>query len=209
VPQISDERIFRLVGQVTTGVPVHPRRPVAGAPMLPRPRTTSVPANQPDSQPGTRAEAAATGGPTARAWHLPDHPEVNALVRARLAAQPDRSVREATRQVNLWEFYERVLSATMPLDDPEQSLARTRRLVILGEIIARWPALQRFLHRRTGERTGLQLLAAAAADDEAWPGVAHTVLGGRGTHDDALHALRQLLCDHDGPGVADLAADLL
>ena len=133
---------------------------------------------------------------------------MQALVRERLAAQPDRSIREATRQLNLWEFYERVLADIEPLP-ADEALARTRHLVILAEIVTRWPALQRFLHRSYGTRTGLQLIAAAADDDGAWPGVANEILGGRGSYDDALGTLRDLLRRYDGPAVADLALHLL
>ena len=79
-----------------------------------------------------------------------------------------------------------------------EALARTRHLVILAEIVTRWPALQRFLHRSHGTRTGLQLIADAADDDEAWPAVAHEILGGRGLYDDALATLRDLLRRYDG-----------
>ena len=130
-------------------------------------------------------------------------------MRERLAAQPDRSIREATRQLHLWEFYERVLAATALADDKPLARARSQQLVILAEVVARWPALQRFLHRRVSTRTGLQMLAAAAACDDEWPGVAHSVLSGRDSSDEALSALRQVLRDHDGVAVADLAAHLL
>jgi hypothetical protein len=130
-------------------------------------------------------------------------------MRTRLAAQPDRSIREATRQLHLWEFYERILAATAPIDDEALARARSQHLVILAEVVARWPALQRFLHRRVNARTGLQILGAAAGCDDDWPSVAHAVLSGRDSSDEALAALRQVLRDHDGVAVADLAALLL
>jgi KAP family P-loop domain len=181
VPQVSDEEMVRVVGQIT-GVPAGP-----AAASGPR-------------RPGLES----SGG-----WRLPPDADINALVQRRLAAQPDRSIREATRQLNVWEFYERVLAATDPMDDPGAVRKRSETLVILAEVITRWPALQRFLHRRTDSRTGLQLLAAAAADDNEWRHTARTVFAGRDIADEALPTLRQLLRDHDGMAVADLASQLL
>lgn len=182
VPQISDSEIFRIVGSIAG----------AGHPDIPQQRTGDVTVGVGES------------------WRLPRHPSIEELVRERLAAQPDRSVREAMRQMNLWEFYERVLDLTSGSEvTDEDRLARSRQLVILAEIVTRWPALQRFLHRRWNGHTGLQLIAAAAEDDESWPVVARNVLGGRGAYDDALGALRDLLCRYDGRAVADLAAKLL
>ena len=182
VPQVSDQEMFRIIDQIA-GVATAVRR-------VPRQRTDDLTVSV-----GT-------------AWRLPSDPSVHALVRERLSAQPDRSIREATRQLNLWEFYERVLASTEPLP-ADESLERTRHLVILAEIVTRWPALQRFLHRSCGTRTGLQLIADAATDEAAWPAVAHEVLGGRGSYDDALATLRDLLRRYDGPAVADLATHLL
>jgi hypothetical protein len=67
--------------------------------------------------------------------------------------------------------------------------------------------LQRLLHRRLKDQTGLQILAAAAADDEAWPRAVDLVVGGG--QEEAVGTLRQLLRDHDGRGVAALATHLL
>jgi hypothetical protein len=182
VPQVSDQEMFRIIDQIA-GVGTAVRR-------VPRQRTDDLTVS------------------VGSAWHLPSDPAVHALVRERLSAQPDRSIREATRQLNVWEFYERVLASTEPLP-PDETQQRSRHLVILAEIVTRWPALQRFLHRSCGDRTGLQLIADAAGDEAAWPNVAHEVLGGRGTYDDALATLRDLLRRYDGPAVADLATRLL
>jgi hypothetical protein len=185
VPQVSDSEMFRIVDQIA-GVSEEPAR-------IPRQRSDDE-------------------APAGAAWRLPRHPSIQALVRERLSAQPDRSIREAMRQLNLWEFYERVLALTDPTPSPELGLERSRNLVILAEIVTRWPALQRFLHRSYGdhgEQTGLQRIAAGADDDERWPGVAHEVLGGRGGYDEALDTLRDLLRRYDGRGVADLATQLL
>ena len=180
VPQIPEEEVFRMIDQIS-GVQTPP----------------------PVQQPVVR-EFNLTGG----MWAQPA-PHLQALMRTRLAAQPDRSIREATRQLHLWEFYERVVTAAAPLDDDGQSRLRSEHLVILAEVVARWPALQRFLHRRVSTRTGLQLLAAAAASDDEWPRVADTVLSARDSSAEALAALRQVLRNHDGVAMADLAALLL
>lgn len=181
VPQVSDEEMFRVVDRIT-GVRTPPQS--SPVPTVVRPR--------------------GEGG-----WRLQPDEKIGELIRRRLSSQRDRSIREATRQLNLWEFYERVLALVEPLDDPDLARARSERVVILAEIVARWPALQRFLHRRFGSRTGLQLLAEAAWDDDEWPQVAHAVLSGRDVPEQALAPLRDLLRDHDGVGVADLAARLL
>ncbi len=102
-----------------------------------------------------------------------------------------------------------MLAVTAPLEDPVLARTRSERLIILAEVITRWPALQRFLHRRTSSRTGLQVLAAAAADDNEWLPAARAVFPGHKTPDEALAPLRLLLRDHDGAGVADLAIRLL
>lgn len=140
-------------------------------------------------------------------WQRPWHPELRALIRQRLTAQPDRSLRDATRLLNAWLFYERVLATSEPIRDESLARARSRHLIVLAEIVTRWPSLQRFLHRRTGSRTGLQLLAAAAGGPE-WPTAAREVLAGCRVPEAALTALEHLLRDHDGGAVADLAARL-
>ena len=85
---------------------------------------------------------------------------------------------------------------------------RSERLVILAEVVTRWPALQRFLHRWSGPHTGLQLLAAAAPADHEGRRAARNVFGDHATADDALTTHRQLVCDHDGIAMADLAAQI-
>ncbi|HEX6683098.1 MAG TPA: P-loop NTPase fold protein [Candidatus Limnocylindrales bacterium] len=179
VPQISDEEMFRIVDQIAG---IH----------TPNPASPTIPAQ--------------TGG---GGWLLQRDPQVQAMVRARLTAQPDRSIREATRQLNLWEFYERILTITTPLQDDGPRRERSQHLVVLAEIVTRWPALQRFLHRRHGTRTGLQLLAAAAANDDEWSEAATLVFAGHAHAGPALASLRRLLLDHHGVDVAALGARLL
>ena len=179
VPQIPDEDMLTMLDQIS-GVEAPPAPPT----MVRKVTTTGVRRAQP-------------------------HPRLQQLMRARLAAQPYRSMREATRRAHLWDLYERVLAVTAPIDDEALALSRSEQLVLVAEVVARWPALQRFLHRRFGNRTGLQVLAAAAHRDERWPGAAKAVLAGGNTSDEALTALREILRDHDGVAVANLAARLL
>jgi hypothetical protein len=103
-------------------------------------------------------------------------------------------------------------------------VARACHLVILAEIVTRWPALQRLHHSIDGKR-GLQILAEAASDDARWQAALTTVglsspkeekdedeeKEGQppATHDQALSNLRTLLKEYDGCAVADLAAQLL
>jgi hypothetical protein len=134
------------------------------------------------------------------------HPEVRDLLVRRLSAQPQRSIREAKRMINLWQFYERILEAMAPTSQPELMVIRARRLLILAEIITRWPALQGRLHRYVEGQRGLQLLAMAADSDEAWADALDRL---RLPETQATHNLRILLRDNDGSAVADLAAFLI
>jgi hypothetical protein len=179
VPQIPDTEIFRIVDLIT-GVPPSPEPPAT---------ITPPPAG-------------------AVSWKPQHDPQIQALVHSRLAARPDRSIREATRQLNLWDFYERVLAATQPCGDMASARTRSQHLIILAEIVTRWPALQRFLHRRHSANTGLRTLALAAGGPE-WEETVETVLTGHGTSDETIAALRQILRDHEGAAVADLAIQVL
>jgi hypothetical protein len=201
VPQVSDAEMVRVVDQAL-GLAVHPTGDGSGA---------GDPAgDEPAAAEPGAATAPAEAGPSRDAREALDDPTVRALLRQRLAAQPEPSIRDALRHLNVWDFYERVLCRTRPLDDPDAIVLRSRRLVILAEIVTRWPALQRCLHRPAGDGgTGLQALAAAVGDDLAWSAVAEEVFAGRGTEVEGLSGLRLLLRDHDGPAVADLAAQVL
>ena len=160
-------------------------------------------------RPGRRRPGLAEDSRTRRRLASRPDPEIITLVQSRLAAQPDRSIREATRQLNVWEYYERVLAATAPLEDP----ALTREA--FGDAhhpgrghhpLAGTAALPAPTHQFP---YGTSVAAAAAADDNRWPPVARAVFPGHKTPDDALAALRQLLRDHNGAEVANLATRLL
>lgn len=139
---------------------------------------------------------------------MEQHPAIQERLIERIAAQPGRSIREAKRLINVWQLYERLVSSATPLD-PAAALVRARRLVVVAEIVTRWPALQPALHRRSGERTGLQSLADQAGDDNGWrQAVAER---GMDTPEQApgVANLRDLLRRYQGSAVADLAAYLL
>jgi hypothetical protein len=201
VPQVSDVDIMEFIDRMASAAP---------GPALSGLTSESAPGP-------ARAERAQSD--TATAWLAVQHSRVRELIAERFSAQPDRSVREAMRQLNLCQFYERVLAALAdgPADatsDATSEVAsdeidRSRHLIILAEIISRWPSLQRHLHRRRGERTGLQTLASAADDDRAWAAAAPDVVPEKTAHKHALAALRELLIAYEGREVASLAARLL
>jgi hypothetical protein len=183
VPQVSDADIMGFIDRLATTAPAAPAAPAEHPPPSPPP----------------------AGGGTA--WLAVQHPRVRELIAERFADQPDRSVREAMRQLNLCQFYERVL-AVLAVEAADE-VGRSRHLVVLAEIISRWPSLQRHLHRRRGDRTGLQLLADAADDGPAWSVAVDAVVPDLVTYEHAATALRALLVRYEGREVAALAARLL
>ncbi|WP_460365566.1 hypothetical protein, partial [Actinocorallia lasiicapitis] len=140
---------------------------------------------------------------------LEQHPRVNGLIMERLLAMPERSIRESKRMLNTWQLYERVLSGTRPLSRPADAVDRACHLVIVAEIVTRWPALQRLLHRRVDGRRSLELLAEAAADDERWEQALELTGLAVPAHAVAVRGLRRLLVEHDGVAVAELARQVL
>jgi len=134
-------------------------------------------------------------------------PRVRALLAERLLAQPSRSVRETKRLVTVWQFHVRLLTLARPLG-PAAAEERARHLVLLAEVITRWPALQRQLDRRVAGRHGLALLVDAAPDDVAWARALSTLDLDRPEHAAAARNLRALLSSYDLAPVAELAAEL-
>ena len=118
------------------------------------------------------------------------HADVREHLRRRLKAQPEQSVREEKRLLNLWQFYLRVLASA----DVEQAC----HLVIVAEIAVRWPA---YLHRLRG---GWLDLADAVDDDVRW-GATIAKLGYSYGDRTAAANLRALLQDCDAHAVAELA----
>jgi type I restriction enzyme M protein len=134
-------------------------------------------------------------------------PTVRGRLRERLAAQPDRSVREAKRLLTIWQFYVRLFQRTYPLPEPD-SLRRAQDLVLVAEIIARWPAhlhvLRRpFPDRQIPPRPALHALVETAHDDHDWA----TTLAylAPALADPAINTeLRALLRDYNGQHIASL-----
>ncbi|MEU0886076.1 P-loop NTPase fold protein [Lentzea sp. NPDC005914] len=118
------------------------------------------------------------------------HPAVREHLRHRLRAQPEQSVREEKRLLNVWQFYLRVFYTL----DVEQAC----HLVAVAEIAVRWPA---YLHRLRG---GWQNLADAVDDDVRW-GAAIARLEFAYSDRKAAANLRELLRDCDAQAVAGLA----
>ncbi|MGW6933171.1 P-loop NTPase fold protein [Lentzea sp. NPDC054927] len=121
------------------------------------------------------------------------HAEVREHLRRRLRSQPEQSVREEKRLLNVWQFYLRVLGSS----DVEQAC----QLVAVAEISVRWPA---YLHRLRG---GWQELADAVGDDVQW-GATIAKLGFAYSDRKAVANLRALLRDCDAQAVAGLADQL-
>jgi WD40 repeat protein len=140
---------------------------------------------------------------------LEQHPKMRQLMRDRLGAQPNRSIREAKRLLNVWQLYERVLARVEPLEDPTQAIARASSVMILAEIVTRWPALQHHLHRHAdGSVNALQLLAAAADNDRQWRAVVDRLQVDRASQARALTGLRDLLIGHESAEISRLAGVL-
>jgi WD40 repeat protein len=140
---------------------------------------------------------------------LERQPKIVALIRQRLADQPERSAREAKRLLNVWQLYQRVLDLDAPLSHDDAIIERACHLVILAEIVTRWPALQRRLHQSLDGRRGLQILATACDEDSKWAD-ALTVTGlSAAEYSRAVENLRSLLRSYEGRAVADLAARVL
>jgi KAP family P-loop domain len=223
VPHIPDESVEHFVAAVLN-VPETELQAAATASSTTaaapaRPADPIVPPSPAQAVPAAVQQRRARTGPVER------QPEVLDIIRRRLAAQPQRSAREAKRLLNVWQLYYRLLDRTAPLWDDDALVVRACHLVILAEIVTRWPALQRRLHHAIDGKRGLQILAEAASDDARWQ-AALTTVGLNSpeeetneeeekeerppsTHEQALSNLRTLLKEYDGCAVADLAAQLL
>ena len=219
VPTVSADGVRRFVAEVTgrssgrppvpsapllspgSRAPAQPPSPVPSAPPVARPPAAIQPRVSPSALPVTRTKIIP--------WRtLEDHPEISDLIVERLIGQHEPTIRESKRLLNVWQLYERVLSAVEPLP-PSADLHRAQLLVLVAEIVTRWPALQRSLHRRVAGRSGLQNLAGAVDDDERWRQAVESLRLGASEHERALVNLRGLLQRYDGRAVADLASLVL
>jgi hypothetical protein len=134
--------------------------------------------------------------------------EHNATVRERmverLREQPQLSVRETKRLLTIWQYFIRVLIRIDPPEPPLEELAC--HLVVVAEIIARWPAAQRGLQRRVNGEHGLVLLAKAVDDDREWVIALRRLDLSGASHKDCTERLRELLMRYGAHDVAGLAA---
>jgi len=141
---------------------------------------------------------------------LERQPEIVALLRKRLMAQPDRSAREAKRLLNVWQLYQRVLDLVAPLSRDEAVIERACHLVILAEIVTRWPAMQPRLNQSWNGHRGLQILAVACGDDRKWKQALKKIGLDAPVYSSAVTNLQTLLQQYEGAtAVADLAARVL
>ena len=150
------------------------------------------------------------GKEQSRTGSLERQHEIVDLIRQRLTAQPDRSAREAKRLLNVWQLYQRVLDLVAPLSHDEAVIERACHLVILAEIVTRWPAMQPRLNKSWDGQRGLQLLAAARGDDSKWRQALKRIGLDAPDYSSAVVNLRALLRQYEGAMVvADLAARVL
>lgn len=224
LPRVSESAVDAFIASVTStsGSAATPRGSTARevVPQIDPPRSQaartadSIPAphGAPIPRPESRQESGndiGTIGTPVRVipWRsLERHPSISSLLRQRLASQPEPSIREAKRLINVWQFLERRYSVMEPLNDVTAVLDRAQRLIILAEIVTRWPAIHRNLHRLVDGRTGLEILASSAADDAQWSEAVVQVGIDNNRHARALQALRGLLVEYWGSEVASLAA---
>ncbi|MEV0135670.1 P-loop NTPase fold protein [Dactylosporangium sp. NPDC050688] len=130
------------------------------------------------------------------------------LLAVRLRARPDCSLRELKRMLTVWQYYVRVAAASDIVDSPPQETAG--HLLILAEIVTRWPSLQARLHCFVEGDRALQLLAkAATTSKDGWDAHLAALRLNDPRDAPACKKLRALLRDHDGVEVAALAAKLM
>ncbi|WP_410587203.1 P-loop NTPase fold protein [Amycolatopsis sp. lyj-23] len=132
---------------------------------------------------------------------------VRERVLQRLREQPESSVREMKRILTTWQFYVRVLIRVRALDTAQLS-EDARTLVVLAEILTRWPAAQRGLHRRVEGKHGIQILVDALEDDWEWTRALRQLDLHSNAHLKCTDGLRDLLRRYDGDRLAALAAEL-
>jgi len=170
--------------------------------------TVATPASRTAAVYGSAATAVPSDSGDPLTHALERHPDVRERLRDRLTVQPERSAREAKRMLTIWQFYVRLFQRIEPLSGIS-AVDRARNLVLVAEIISRWPAQQSALRRpiapdtRKSPQRGLQLLADAVSDDLAW-GRTLSRLALEGTA--VAVDLRQMLLDYDGARIADLYA---
>ncbi|HEY0638328.1 MAG TPA: P-loop NTPase fold protein [Pseudonocardiaceae bacterium] len=134
-------------------------------------------------------------------------PEVRRRLVDRLSDRTGLSGRETKRLLTTWQFLVRVAELVEPLSGPD-AVGRARDLVLLAEVVVRWPAAQRALLGRHDGEPGLARLAKHVDDDVDWA-VATREVGLHGEeHRRCRDELRKLLRTHPDVALGELAARL-
>ncbi len=132
------------------------------------------------------------------------HPAVRSLLRDRLVRQIDLSARHTKRLLNVWQYQVRLFDR-LDRVGAQPAVLRARALVLVAEILTRWPAHLRWLRQPTAGRTGMQHLVGCRFDDVEWRATLAR-LGVAEEHAASLDALREVLMMPEGAAAADLFA---
>jgi WD40 repeat protein len=218
LPRPSDTTLDKLVDHLLGRPAVAPRSkdelvsddasPPAKGPELDEAshRQLDEPAEEDGKRPSTAADAPRTAQIISTVA-LERHPEVRTFLTERLRAYPERSARDVKRLLTVWSFYARVMDTALLLRG-DAAVQRARDLLLLAEIVTRWPALQRRLHRRRDGRYGLTVLVGAVHHDVAWGrAVAQFGLDSRADAA-AVNQLRRLIASTEVASAAGLAEEL-
>ena len=211
-PRVTNSATEQFLG-AALDIPIEAIRHVPGATGADVPTFTTTKNTNPGRSPAkpkyspSVSETKQGGRP--RTGSLEHQPEIVNLMTQRLINQPERSAREAKRMLNVWQLYQRVLDLSKPMPNEEEVVQRACHLVILAEIVTRWPALQRQLHGSFNGVRGLQVLAEACYDDEKWTTALAIVGLDEKEHSKAVTTIRDLLREYDGIAVAGLAGQVL
>ncbi|MEU8419392.1 P-loop NTPase fold protein [Micromonospora sp. NPDC048835] len=165
-----------------------------------------APAATPDLGPAAPVESSPdrVQETTVRRGYLERDEKIRRFLLERVLAAPDPSGRESKRLVTIWQFYVRRLLLQAPAMPMAHLVVLSQRLVIVAEVVARWPALARQLRAVRESHCGLYRLAMVADDYLAWSRVVSELKLDDHPHAKALDQMRQLLNDYDGVAVADL-----
>ncbi|MEH1169251.1 P-loop NTPase fold protein [Micromonospora sp. CPCC 205539] len=203
LPRPSEERVEGYLNDLLRTERLSP----ASVAEVPEKIGTSTPP-APAVEGGTSAPAEPAPGHVQRAairrGYVERDEKVRRILLERILAAPEPSGRESKRLVTIWQFYVR----RMLLQNPDMSLADmvalSQHLVLVAEVVARWPALARQLRTMRDNHCGLHQLATTADNYLKWSRVVRDLRLDESVHAKALEQLRQLLLSYDGIAVADL-----
>jgi hypothetical protein len=121
------------------------------------------------AEPADPELTAAAESVAARITRLERDPDIRERLHERLRVTAQPSAREAKRLLTVWQFYVRVLSHRGAATGAAE-IRRARAMVLLAEIVVRWPALVAPLMTvKDGERVLTRLRrSAAGTDDIEW-----------------------------------------